>query len=247
MAKLIIPSILTVSDVINLADNVLKITLPCTELDTKFNNLYARNKQIFDRLVKNQKSMLKSEFTEDLSQCDKNRDLAFVCLRDIVGGISLSLIDEMSEKAGKLYSTFERFGKNAYRLGYKAESALLLSLFTEFDQPKNQQLFLELGILPYYTSLKQAQLAFDSVSAQKSEEQTLLNNNSEPATLVVDEMIPAMTGLVALLQLYADLEPAIYSDIFNRVITSISETNTVARSRKTRKQNQSEEEKAVQI
>lgn len=243
MEKLIIPSILTVSDVINLADNVLKITLPCTELDTKFSNLYARNKQIFDRLVKNQKSTLKSEFTEELSHCDKDRDLDYMCLRDIIGGISYSRIEELAKKAGKLYSIIEKLGTNAYRLGYKAESAILLSLFVEFDKPENQQLLTELSIIHFYNSLKEAQAAFETVSSQKAEEQTLQNSDSEAATIVMVEMIPAFTSLVAMLQLYADLEPAIYGDIFNRVATCITETNTVARARKTRKENQKEEVK----
>jgi len=245
MEKLIIPSILTVSDVINLAGNVLKITLPCTELDAKFSNLYTRNKQIFDRLVKNQKSMLKSEFTEELSHCDKDRDLDYMCLRDIIGGISYSRIEELAKKAGKLYSIVEKLGTNAYRLGYKAESAILLSLFVEFDKPENQQLLAELGIIQYYNSLKESQATFESVSSQKSEEQTLQNNESEAATLILGEMVPAFTGLVAMLQLYSQLEPETYSDMFNRVVTCITETNTVARARKTRKQNQKEEVKPV--
>lgn len=243
MEKLIIPSILTVSDVVNLVDNVLKITLPCTELDTKFSNLYARNKQIFDRLVKNQKSTLKSEFTPELIGCDKNRKSAFICVRDVVGGISLSLLEEQAAKGAKLYAIIEKLGKNLYSLGYKAESALLLSLFVEFDKPENQQLLADLGILPYYVSLKEAQAAFETVSSQKSEEQTLQNSDSEAATMVMVEMMPAFTSLVAMLQLYADLEPAIYGDAYNRVVTCITETNTVARSRKTRKQNLKEEEK----
>jgi len=245
MEKLIIPSILTVSDVINLADNILKITLPCTELDAKFSTLYNRNKQIFDRLVKNQKNSLKSEFTEDLIQVDKNRDLAFICLRDVIGGISVSIIPEMADKATKLNSIIEKIGKNLFRLSYKTESALLLTLFVEFDKPENQQLLTDLGILPYYNSLKEAQGGFDEVSSLKSAEKTLQSNDSEAATMVIVELIPAFTGLVAMLQLYAELEPEVYSEIYGLVVTRITETNTVARARKTRKQNQKEEEKTA--
>ena len=247
MAKLIVPSILTVSDVVNLTDNVLKITLPATDSDSKFSNLYMKNKQIFDRLVKNQKSTLKSEFTDDLIQGDKNRDLAFICIRDIIGGISLCLIPEMAEKAIKLNSIIEKIGANIFRLSYKTESALLLTLFVEFDKPENQQLLSDLGILQYYQSLKEAQAAFDSLSAQRSDEKTLQSNGSEAATMVVAEMIPALTSLVDMLQLYAELEGGIYSEMFNRVVTCINETNAVARARKTRKQNKPEEEKAAQV
>jgi hypothetical protein len=245
MEKLIIPSILTVSDVINLADNVLKITLPCTGLDVKFGNLYNKNKQIFDRLVKNQKSSLKSEFTEVLIQGDKNRDLAFICIRDIIGGISVCLFPDLAEKAAKLSGIIEKIGTNLFRLSYKTETALLLTLFVEFDKPENQQLLTDLGILQYYQSLKEAQAAFDSLSSQRSAEKTLQSNDSEAATLIIVEMIPAFTSLVAMLQLYAELDPDIYGEIYALVVTRISETNTVARARKTRKQNQKEKETPV--
>jgi len=243
MEKLIIPSILTVSDVVNLTDNVLKITLPGAPVDSKFGNLYEKNKQIFDRLVKNQKSSLKSEFTDGLVQSDKRRDMAYMAIRDITGGISMSLIEDLAAKGTKLYSIIEKLGTNVYRLGYKAESAILLSLFVEFDKPENQQLLAELGILPYYNSLKEAQASFDSVSSQKSDEKTLQSNESEAATMVLVEMIPALTSLVAMLQLYSELEGGIYTDMFNRVVTAITEINTTARARKTRKQNQKEEVK----
>jgi hypothetical protein len=245
MEKLIIPSILTVPDVINLTDKVLKITLPCTGMDVKFSNLYQRNKQIFDRLVKNQKSTLKSEFTDDLIHDDKNRDLGFICVRDVIGGISVCLIPEMAEKATKLNSIIEKIGTNLFRLSYKTESALLLTLFVEFDKPENQQLLADLGILQYYQSLKDAQAAFESLSTQKSEEKTLQNNDSEAATMVVVEMIPAFTSLVAMLQLYAELEPDTYGEVYGLVVTLITETNTVARARKTRKQNKPEGEKTA--
>jgi len=240
MEKLIIPSLLTVSDVISLVDKVLKISLPDTGIDSKFIALYTRNKQIFDRLVKNQKSSLKSEFTELLRQADNDRGADFMSVRDIIGGISMSQLEEPAAKASKLNTTIERVGKNLYSLGYKAESARLLTLFVEFDKPDNQLLLADLGIIQYYNSLKVSQEAFELVSSQKSEEQTLKDNDSEAATLVMGEMIPAFTSLVAMLQLYAELEPATYSEMYNRVVTFISETNTVARARKTRKHNKPE-------
>jgi hypothetical protein len=246
MEKLIVPSILTVSDVINLVDNVLKITLPIIENDQKLGVLYEKNKQIFDRLVRNQKSTLKSGYTKELARHDKLRDRAFVAFRDIIGGISISLIDEFANQGNKLYSIIEKLGPDAYRLGYKAESAILLTLFGEFDKPENQGYLNNLGIIAYYNSLKDAQTFFDNVSSKKSDEKTLQSGDTEPATLILEEMLPSFTGFVSLLQLYAELEPDIYSDIFNKVITYITETNTVARARKTRRQgNTGEETKTI--
>ena len=54
MEKLIIPSILSVSDVIPLCDRILKTTQPLTESDNRVKELHARLSVVYDRLVKNQ-------------------------------------------------------------------------------------------------------------------------------------------------------------------------------------------------
>lgn len=241
MEKLIIPSILSVSDVISISERILKITQPLTQIDPKFMDLYTKTNLIFYRLVKNQKYTNKSSLTEECLRFDKRRDLGYICLRDILHGMSVSLIEEISSKAAKLYAIFDKYGTQIYKMGYKAESATMLSLFNELDQEKNQQLLSEIGILPFYNSLKAAENAFTSVSNQKSEEKTVLTNDSEAATELLQEMFPALTNLVALLQLYSQLEPAIYGEIYNLVVTYITETNTAARARNTRKKDSNTE------
>ena len=243
MEKLIISSLLSVSDVVNLTDEILKITLPAKATDAKFSDLHSKTKLVYDRLVKNQKNTLKSELTDQLLASDKNRDAAYLSFRYMVNGLSLSILEATAAKASKLLAILEKHGKDVYRLGYKAETAILISLFQEFDLPENQQLLTDLSLVPYYQSLKTAQDEFDLVSSQKTDELTLKETDSEAATQVLDEMNPALNNLVAMLQLYSELEPDVYSDMFNRVLTCINETNAVARARKTRKQNQNEAEK----
>ena len=75
----------------------------------------------------------------NLLLADKDRDCGYICLRDILHGMSVSLIDDVQVKAVKLYAVVEKYGVQIYSLGYKAESATLLALFTELDKPENQQ------------------------------------------------------------------------------------------------------------
>lgn len=230
-----------------MSERILKITQPLTGNDFKFGNLHGQTSLIFERLVKNKKSTLKSSFTGDLILADKDRDGGYICFRDIVHGMSFSLIDDVQVKAVKLYAVIEKYGVQIYSLGYKAESATLLALFTELDKPENQQLLMELGLQIYYNSLKDAEIAFNSISIQKSDEKTIISNESEAATTVLQELLPSLTGLVSMFQLYSQPEPAIYDETFKKVVTYIIEINTVARARKTRKQTESTTtEKAVQ-
>lgn len=239
MGKLIIPSILTVNDAISMGEKVLDITQPLTANDSKFGNLHVKTRKIFDRLVKNKKSTLKSSFTGDLLLADKYRGSGFVCFRDITHGMSVSLIEDIQVKAIKIYAIIEKHGVKIYRLGYQSETASLLALFTELDKPENQQLLTDLGLLIYYKSLKDAEIAFNSISVQKSDEKTTISDESEAATIVLQELLPALTSLVAMLQLYSELEPDPWENVYKKVVTYITETNTVARARKTRKQTQS--------
>lgn len=236
MEKLIIPSILMVSDVIPLCERILKVTQPLTESDPKIKDLHIRVTHVYDRLVKNQKNTTKSELTEELIRLDKRRGRAFVAIRDLLHGISISLNEEVALKAAKLYAIIDKFGLQAYRLNYRAETAMLISLFTDFDLEANQKLVSELGLVPFYESLKAAQKEFEMVSEQKSQEKTVHTNESEAATEILEEMFPVLTSLVAMIQLNNEFEPAKYGVIYHQMVTYITDVNVVARARQTRKQ-----------
>ena len=242
MEKLIFPSILSVSDVISLSERILQTTSPLVNIDPKFANLHVQTSQIFERLVKNQKKTSKSSLTEHLILANKERKSAFICLRDILHGMSVSTLTDTSNTAAKLYAIFEKYGLKIYQLGYKAESALLLSLLKEFDQPENLQLLYQLGIFQFYESLKNAEQNFGLIDKQKSEEKTVQTTDSEAATHIRKEMLPVLTNLVSMLQLSSQYDAGTYKTIYDQVITSITEINAVARARKTRKQNNTDTE-----
>lgn len=240
MEKLIVPSILSASNTVMLVERILKVTTELTLKDAKLLKLHNVLNAIFERLVKNLKSSNKSELTEVLIMLDKARDQAFLCIRDIIGGMSLSLIEEVSFNAQKLNSIFEKNGSKISRVGYIEESALLLSLFNELDKPEYQQLLSELNLLPFYNSLQLAQTAFDTASNQKSEQKNEKAAETEAATDILKEIYPALTKLVSMVQLYSETEPETYAGPLSLIVTYISEVSTTARASKTKKQNSGE-------
>ena len=240
MEKLIIPSILSVSDVIPLCERILKTTQPLTENDNRIKELHTRLTVVYDRLVKNQKNTNKSSLTEELIRLDKRRARAFIGLRDILHGMSVSLCDEYNIKASKLYAIIDKYGTQLYKFGYQAETAMLTSLFADFDLTENRLILTDLNIVPFYESLETAQKDFNSVSDQKASELTDHNTTSEAATDVLEKLFPELTSLVAIVQLYYHLDPPKYGMIYNQMVTYITETNTVARQRKSRRENNDE-------
>ena len=242
MEKLIVPYLLSVSDSILMAERFVKTTQPLTETDPKIKNLYNKLSSVYNRLVKNQKNKGKSLLTGELLQLGKRRNRARIALCDILHGISVSLIEEPGAKASRLYAIFEKLGATAHKSGYKKTTAILISLILEFDLPANQILLNELNLLAFYESLKTAQGTFDLMSKKKSDEKTALAADSEPATAILEELITAMTNLLAMIQLENQLDKATYGEIYNQLVTYINEINITARARKTRKQNSNEPE-----
>ena len=240
MEKLIIPSILTVSDVIPLCERILKTTQPLTENDNRVKELHSRLSLVYDRLVKNQKNTNKSSLTEELIRLDKRRARAFIGLRDILHGMSVSLCDEYNIKASKLYAIIDKYGTQLYKFGYQAESAMLTSLFVDFDLTENRLILTDLNIVPFYESLETAQKDFNLASDQKASEVTDRTTNTEAANDVLELLFPELTSLVAIIQLYYHLDPPKYGMIYNQMVTYITETNTVARQRKSRRENSDE-------
>ena len=102
MEKLIIPSILSLTDASVLTEHVLKVIAPLTSGDAKLKRLYDALLPIHERLVKNLKSSLKSEFTELRASLDRTRDLASISFRDVVHALSIVPIPEMSAKVAFL-------------------------------------------------------------------------------------------------------------------------------------------------
>ncbi len=242
MEKLIVPSLLSVSDGVLMAERFEKTIQALIETDPKVKNLYNGMTSVYKRLVKNQKNGGKSLLTGELLQLGKRRNRARIAFFNILYGISVSLIEESKAKALKLYAIFEKHGATADKAGYKKATAMLISLISEFDLPANQVLLRELNLLPFYESLKTAHQIFDSVSKQKSDEKAILAADSEPATAILEELISAMTDILAMIQLNNQIDKATYSEIYNQLVTYINEINTTARARKTRKHNSNEPE-----
>lgn len=237
MEKIIIPSLLVPGNSVFLAENMLRITTPFLDSDPKLQLLHTSLTGIYNRMVENMNNPRKSAFTQTKLEADKQRDRAFLCLRDMLHGASLSLLADMAGQAAPLYAVLENLGLSLYKDGYKKETAILASLFAEFDKDEHQARLTTLGLLPYYTSLKDAETAFKEVSKQRVEEKTTRAAESEPLTEILDEMLPAMTNMEGYMQLYSQLDPDTYANAYNEMVTVISEVNASARALRTIKEN----------
>lgn len=236
MEKLIIPSILLAGDLMLLSERLLEITRSLIGSNDKISNLHINLSQLYERLVKNQEDAGKNLYADELDILDKRRCRALIGMRDTIQGMSIVLPNEMSPKASKLCEIINKYCAEAYLPGYKAETSMLISFIYEFDLPDNLALLADLHILTQYESLKGAQIAYDEVSQKRSEAINKRVNESESESQIQEEILLALTSLISTIQLYYQLDPAKYGDTYNRMISSITEVNSNARSRQVRRQ-----------
>lgn len=241
MEKLIIPSLLSINEFSYLSTNLLKVTEAFTASDVKFKLLHDRLADINHRLVQNLKFPRSSLYTARKEEADNRRDLRFRCVRDQLHGLMFSYDQERALPATQLYAVIEKIGTRLYDLGYKAESSLLLTLFEAFDQPNSQVNLTKLNLTNDYQALKTAEEEFMIIADEFLAEQTLRTTEGEAASDIIDELVPALTNLVACMQLYGELEPETYAAPYNQMVTIINEVNATARARKTRKKNEEPE------
>jgi len=241
MEKLFIPSLYSVSELINIGERILKLLEPFIESDPKIKMQYESVKALYSELVANQKNSPEGPLTDELAEADGDRDQAFRCFKFISMGMSMGLLAENASKALSVYKVLEKYGLDLQRAGYKTETALLISLFEDLDKANYQQDMTDLGILSYYESLKSAQEAFDRLHKQSAEMKTESDKTSRSASEIKLDYIPALQKLTALLRLYAELDSETYEDYFDRMVTYFKEVNATARARQTRKANGKEE------
>ncbi len=238
MEKLIVFSILNTGEVSSLTTGLLATGAPIAQSDNRFRELYSNVEEINDRLTQNLKYSAKSLLTETLSKLDKNRDQGFVCLRDQLQAISISLLPAKAALAKQLYAEFDKLGTSLYRLGYQVQSSLLNALFEAFDKAEAQQQLATLGLIDDYEALKSAENTFLAARKRRVAEQTSRSVENEPATEIAEELLPELSKMVTYVQLYAELEPETYEAAFQEMVTIINEVNRTARSRRTRQENE---------
>ncbi|GET30100.1 DUF6261 family protein [Prolixibacter sp. SD074] len=242
MKKYIFKSLLTVDNTIYLSENLMRIIKAILETDSKLKGLSDKLKAVYERMVANKKRNSASALTQKKAQLDQRRDQGYISLRDIIHGISLSLIPEDAEKALSLYRVFEAVGTTSYSSGYKDQTASLSSLFSELDKPEQQTALTDLALLPYYGALKTAEDDFLEIDKQMLDESTENELNYEPAQEIMVDMVPALTDLVGYMELSSSFDAATYGDAFNQMVTVINEVNATARARLTNNENDSGEE-----
>lgn len=100
---------------------------------------------------------------EELVVRDENRDTPFGALKDILLGHAKATGSPFQADAQVLYGIVEKYGIGLDRLKYSEETAQMVKLLQELDQPENKARIERLLLTPIVAQIKTAQTAFEEL------------------------------------------------------------------------------------
>ena len=183
----------------------------------------------------------KSEFTGEISKLDNVFDDNLICFKKFVdANMSLSDADKV-EKANEIWTKIQAKNPYLYKLGYEEQMTQALSLFTDLNTRKYQNIMTSLfGVSESYELTKTAYTNLQRIY-RKGQEIKALKENAIPSSAVRKEIVELInTKLIPYLFIMIDAQPEIYGDTYTKIIHYIELVNTKIRTRRSRAANEEE-------
>lgn len=202
-------------------------------------NLETNNKGLTNSLF----ALRKSPHTAILLEKDERRDEVFKGLRNFTTAHLYHPQESIRGAAHTLIELIKQHGYSLYRYGYQKESAAIHSLLNELAKPENNELVSRIAAQEWVASLTTAQNDFESCYSNRVAEEG--KEIVEPSTEMRKQVIESLEKLLMYVetQLFISEMPDTWGSLSSNLQRIISDTNTVARTRRTRKENKEPEVK----
>ena len=120
-------------------------------------------------LVKN----IYSGLGDPVAQADIVRDRLYRAFRRMLQGLTVFSDTARGQAARALLTIFEESG-DVNNLSYADQNIVMQTLLKRMDRPENTAHLNILGLLDEYTALKNAQMAFEKISAEQTDANSAL-------------------------------------------------------------------------
>lgn len=172
---------------------------------------------------------------ELLNDADDNRDTRFLAFRNFTGALTVDKDKKIAEAANYLTDIIRELGWSMHSKGKAVETSLLKSLFERLDTTQATAQLAIIGATEKYTDLKTAQAEYDDIFYSKVDSKT-----QEVYPLIRSSRQKALHYLEALLsyiEILAEIDKANFLLASQKIDEVITETESIARARITRKEN----------
>ena len=162
----------------------------------------------------------KSDNTLSKNEADKRRDDAYVGTRKAIDSLTYSPVEEVSQKATKLYSIMDMYGASVERLPDSKESEYLKIIINRLKEPENYQMATEIGVKVFVDNLDKCDNDFRSDWGEMESDKEEFRNSlsATKSRRKLEDAINAFYGYLAYNAKYnankeqfAQLQRAIYS------------------------------------
>lgn len=164
-------------------------------------------------LVKN----IYSGLGDPVAQADLVRDRLYRAFRRMLQGLTVFSDTARGQAARALLTIFEESG-DVNNLSYADQNIVMQTLLKRMDRPENTAHLNILGLLDEYTALKNAQMAFEKISAEQTDANSALRQqasasgirrNLERSLRDLFSLVSAMENVPEWKDLYHDLNELI--------------------------------------
>ena len=177
---------------------------------------------------------------KSVAEAAAQREDSFVGFKDYIESSRRRRDEAIKEAHAAIWAILEAVGTQLYRLGYVEQTAKLEALFSELDKPENQAYLLTLRADDYYAELKESQEDFLTLSGEKRTEDELQQYPSLDTSK--STAVPHVNAFLSIVGVMQEVSEGDEKEQFNSLIDKlniiIADIMTVARARKTRKENQ---------
>jgi hypothetical protein len=209
--------------------------------DAQFERLHKKLNDANEEFSNSLFVLRKSPHTAILAQKDDRRDEVYKGLRNVVSAHLYHSQHEINSAAHQIFELIKTHGYSLYRYGYQKETAAINSLLNDLAKPNYTKMVELIGATAWVEGLAKAQKEFEECYTQRVAEEG--KNIVEPSTEIRKAVIDNLEKLLMYIetQLFICEKPDQWGSLSANIQRVISDTNTIARNRRTRKENKTEE------
>lgn len=229
-------STLNANEVSTSASRIEQIIIECIGADPFIDKVSIRLKQQMTGLTKAIGRTIDKSYVERLNEVHNIRDTRFIALRDFCKALVVDADPKVAAEAKKLVAIIRAIGWVIHESGAARETSLFASLIEKFDKGPGNLSLKAIGGVAKLNDLKTAQANFETTNKEKTDAKT-----KEEYPLIRDcrkGVARYLGAILVYIDLLAEIDGGVFADATARIDAVITEFESMAHNRQTRKENQ---------
>ncbi|MFA8434263.1 MAG: DUF6261 family protein [Marinifilaceae bacterium] len=244
MIKSISFHLLRVDDYHTLGNRIEEVISKMVQEDPQLQELTNQLRQNLKKLDEAYLKPTTKYLTSSVEKADERRDNAFMAYRNYLEACSRRQVEGWPEAAGLLLEVLNQHGYSLHRESYDTQTSRMNNLIGDIKSKPNLMAATEtIALGPWLEEMDQANQNFETVYSQRNETTSQpIEVNSEEACRAIRENIKLLFKYIEVM-VSLNIHPE-YTDMVHQINGYVTQVMARLRSRKTRNENQKQEQTA---